>query len=106
MVLMMRSLDWNKRLFFLEKFDITKHSRYKELSDYDQKNTFDIEDYVKLQAVFGMITINAFACADSIPMSVRAVETSAEGISIYQRDPKGRGIKVFFIPEEFLIFYY
>ena len=35
------------RPFFSDKFDITKHGRYKELSDYDQKNTFDIEDYVK-----------------------------------------------------------
>ncbi len=35
------------RPFFSDKFDITKHSRYRELSDYDQKNTFDIENYVK-----------------------------------------------------------
>ena len=35
------------RSFFSDKFDITKHGRYKELSDYDTKNTFDIEDYVK-----------------------------------------------------------
>ena len=35
------------RPFFSDKFDITKHGRYKELSDYDKKNTFDIEDYVK-----------------------------------------------------------
>ncbi len=35
------------RPFFSDKFDITKHSRYKELSDFDPKNTFDIEDYVK-----------------------------------------------------------
>ena len=35
------------RPFFSDKFDITKHSRYKELSDYDPKNTFDIGDYVK-----------------------------------------------------------
>ena len=35
------------RPFFSDKFDITKHGRYRELSDYDQKNTFDIEDYVK-----------------------------------------------------------
>ncbi len=35
------------RPFFSDKFDITKHDRYRELSDYDQKNTFDIEDYVK-----------------------------------------------------------
>ena len=35
------------RPFFSDKFDITKHGRYRELSDYDQKNTFDIGDYVK-----------------------------------------------------------
>jgi len=35
------------RLFLSDKFDIMKYGRYKELSDYGQKNTFDIEDYVK-----------------------------------------------------------
>ena len=35
------------RPFFSNKFDITKHDRYRELSDYDQKNTFDIEGYVQ-----------------------------------------------------------
>ena len=35
------------RPFFSDKFDITKHSRYKELSDYDKKNAFDIGAYVK-----------------------------------------------------------
>ena len=35
------------RPFFSDKFDITKHKRYKELSDFDSKNAFDIEDYVK-----------------------------------------------------------
>ena len=35
------------RPFFSDKFDITKHDRYKELSDYDPKNAFDIEKYVK-----------------------------------------------------------
>ena len=37
------------RPFFSDKFDITKHKRYSELSDYDPKNTFDIEQYVKHQ---------------------------------------------------------
>ena len=37
------------RPFFSDKFDITKHKRYKELSDFDPKNAFDIEDYVKHQ---------------------------------------------------------
>ena len=32
---------------FSDKFDITKHKRYKELSDYDKKNAFDMEQYVK-----------------------------------------------------------
>ena len=27
---------------------------------------------------------------NNIPMSLRAVETSAEGVSIYQHDPKGK----------------
>lgn len=35
------------RPFFSDKFDITKHKQYKLLSDYDKKNIFDIEKYVK-----------------------------------------------------------
>ena len=35
------------RPFFSDKFDITKHKNYKLLSDYNQKNTFDIEKYLK-----------------------------------------------------------
>ena len=35
------------RPFFSDKFDITKHKRYRELSDSDPKNAFDIEAYVK-----------------------------------------------------------
>lgn len=35
------------RPFFSNKFDITKHKQYHLLSDYDEKNTFDIEKYVK-----------------------------------------------------------
>ena len=34
------------RPFFSDKFDITKHGRYRELSDYDKKNAFDIGKYV------------------------------------------------------------
>ena len=30
------------RPFLSDKFDITKHKRYKELSDFDKKNAFDI----------------------------------------------------------------
>ena len=35
------------RPFFSDKFDITKHPRYKYLADADKKNTFDIERYMK-----------------------------------------------------------
>ena len=39
------------RPFFSNKFDITKHKRYKELSDYDPKLAFDIEKYVSRKLV-------------------------------------------------------
>jgi len=35
------------RPFFSDKFDITKHKQYKYLSDFDDKNTFDIEKYLR-----------------------------------------------------------
>ena len=34
------------RPFLSNKYDITKHKRYKELADYDKKNTFDVEEYL------------------------------------------------------------
>ena len=35
------------RPFLSPKFDITKHKNYKYLSDFDKKNTFDVEKYLK-----------------------------------------------------------
>ena len=35
------------RPFLSDKFDITKHKNYKLLEDYDKKNVFDIESYMK-----------------------------------------------------------
>ena len=35
------------RPFLSRKFDITKHKNYKLLSDYDKKNTFDVEKHIK-----------------------------------------------------------
>jgi len=35
------------RPFYSDKFDITKHKNYRLLSDYNDKNTFDIERYLK-----------------------------------------------------------
>ena len=37
------------RPFFSDKYDITRHPKYKYLSDYDKKNTFDIEKFLKRQ---------------------------------------------------------
>ena len=35
------------RPFLSDKYDITKHPRYKMLSDYNKKNAFDMEKYMK-----------------------------------------------------------
>lgn len=40
------------RPFLSNKYDITKHKRYKELADYDKKNTFDVEEYLEHRLVF------------------------------------------------------
>ena len=34
------------RPFFSEKYDITKHPKYKYLSDFDKRNSFDIEKFL------------------------------------------------------------
>ena len=48
-------LDGGKRIlqlrgvrpFLSDKFDITKHKNYKLLEDYDKRNLFDVEGYLK-----------------------------------------------------------
>ena len=39
------------RPFFSNKYDICKHKNYKHLSDYDKKNTFDIEKYLSTNLI-------------------------------------------------------
>lgn len=39
------------RPFFSNKYDITKHPNYKYLSDYDKRNTFDIEKFLSTKYV-------------------------------------------------------
>lgn len=39
------------RPFLSDKYDITKHKRYKELSEANPKNTFDVEKYLKHRLV-------------------------------------------------------
>ena len=51
---------------FSDKYDLTKHPRYKYLSDADKKNVFDVERYmkrrpaiVKPDETFDMYELNA-----------------------------------------------
>ena len=41
------------RPFYSDKFDITRHKRYRELSDYDKRNLFDVEGYLKRELKMG-----------------------------------------------------
>ena len=41
------------RPFYSDKFDITRHKRYWELSDYDKRNLFDVEGYLKRELKMG-----------------------------------------------------
>ena len=44
------------RPFLSNKYDITKHKRYKELADEDQRNAFDVEKYLEHKLVFSQDT--------------------------------------------------
>ena len=39
------------RPFLSNKYDITKHPNYKFLSDYDKKNTFNVEEFLSTRLV-------------------------------------------------------
>ena len=43
------------RPFFSNKYEICKHKNYKYLSDYDNKNIFDIEKYLSTNLIVGGI---------------------------------------------------
>ena len=44
------------RPFLSNKYDITKHKRYKELADADKRNAFDVEKYLEHKLVFSKNT--------------------------------------------------
>lgn len=44
------------RPFLSNKYDITKHKRYKELADADKRNAFDVEKYLEHKLVFSQNT--------------------------------------------------
>ena len=68
------------RPFLSDKYDLTQHPNYKLTSDYDPKNTFDIEKYLnrkeKINPMIGAAGISAF------PMSSRVIQKMAQ-----QEDP-------------------
>lgn len=41
------------RPFFSDKYDITRHKRYRELSDYKDSNAFDVESYLRCELKMG-----------------------------------------------------
>ena len=50
------------RPFLSDKYDITKHKRYKELSDYNSANAFDVESYLRRELKMGRNEV--FDCID------------------------------------------
>lgn len=41
------------RPFFSDKYDITRHKRYRELSDFKDSNAFDVERYLRCELKMG-----------------------------------------------------
>ena len=41
------------RPFLSDKYDITRHKRYRQLSDYDKANAFDVEGYLRRELKIG-----------------------------------------------------
>ena len=50
------------RPFFSDKYDITRHKRYRELSDYKASNAFDVEGYLRCKLKMGRNEL--FECVD------------------------------------------
>ena len=40
--------------FYSDKYDITRHKRYRELADYDKANTFDVERFLRCDLRIGL----------------------------------------------------
>ena len=59
------------RPFFSDKYDITRHKRYKELSDFKDSNAFDVEGYLRCELkmsrdeVFDVIEMDAAELTES-----------------------------------------
>ena len=62
------------RPFFSNKYDITKHKRYKELADADTRNAFDVEKYLKHKLTFSKDTEFDIFRIDVTEDEIRQVE--------------------------------
>ena len=67
------------RPFFSSKFDITKHKRYKELSDFDKKNAFDVEQYMKRRLEIGKDEQFRLFVTDGSPEDDESMENGETG---------------------------
>lgn len=64
------------RPFLSDKFDITKHPRYKELSDYDDNNEFDIEKYLE----------HKYAVPENAKIDMYDIEVTEEEIAAFEAE--------------------
>ena len=62
------------RPFFSDKYDITKHKRYKELADYSDANIFDVEKYLRCELKMGRDEV--FDCVEFAGEDLEGSETS------------------------------
>ena len=62
------------RPFFSNKYDITKHKRYKELADADTRNAFDVEKYLEHKLTFSKDTEFDIFRIDVTEDEIRQVE--------------------------------
>ena len=69
------------RPFLSDKFDITRHKRYKELADYDDRNSFDVEKYLSRRLILSKQELfETFECevTEEEVDKLRAEETEEE----------------------------
>ena len=50
------SYSFVESAFLSNKYDITKHKRYKELADFNKNNAFDVEKYLEHRLVMSKDT--------------------------------------------------
>ncbi|MBQ9167814.1 MAG: hypothetical protein IJX67_05325 [Oscillospiraceae bacterium] len=70
------------RPFFSDKYDITRHKRYKELSDYKDSNAFDVESYLRCELkmsrdeVFDVIEMDGNTADEQADQETEAVDAA------------------------------